>query len=97
MKLRSILFAGVAVVGLGGAYYAGAKSQPAPTVAAAPEPSPLVEGLVVPTGLTATEVPLPPIKNPSYVLFGEVDIPLDLMKAPPPPARPDLIVPTLPK
>ena len=96
MKQAAIAILVLAAVG--GAYFLGTLSKtttPAAT-APAPEPAPpIVDNLIVPTGLTIpTNAPTLKIDEPAKVLAGEVKIPVDLLRKEPP-ANPNFVIPEL--
>jgi hypothetical protein len=98
--MRKVLIGAFAVAAVGGAYYLGATSNappPAPAVEqTAAAFSPVVDNLIVPTGLTIPEkLPELKIDEPARVLVGEVKVPTDLLRVEPPPAQPDIVVPKL--
>lgn len=96
--MRKVLIGVLAVAAVGGAYYLGTKSNATPPAPAAEQTAaaPMVDNLIVPTGLTLPEkLPELKIDEPARVLVGEVKVPTDLLRVEPPPAQPDLVVPKL--
>ena len=98
--MRKVLVAILVLAAVGGAYYLGTKSNATPP--AVPEkveaPAPLVDNLIVPTGLKMPEtLPSMKIDEPAKVLAGEVKVPVDLLRTEPPAAQPNFVVPKLSK
>lgn len=98
--MRKVLIGALVLAAVGAAYYLGTKSNatpPAPTERAE-APAPLVDNLIVPTGLTLpATLPAMKIDEPTKVLAGEVKVPTDLLRTEPPPLQPNFVVPKLSK
>ena len=99
--MRKVLIGVLVLAAVGAAYYLGTKSTGTPPAVAVEKPDvspPLVDNLIVPTGL-AMPAKLPDLKidEPSKVLAGEVKIPTDLLRKEPAAAGPNFVVPSLSK
>lgn len=99
--MRKALLGVLVLAAVGTAYYLGTKSNATPPAVAAEKPdipSPIVDNLIVPTGLTLpAQLPEMKIDEPSKVLAGEVKIPTDLLRKEPPSTGPNFVVPNLSK
>jgi hypothetical protein len=102
---RCGMAAGV-IVGLAGAYFAGAAlNRPAPTEpeipatarSQSPESAEGVGGMTIPDQLPpAALAPAVALENPTDVLTGAAPVPVDLLRVPPPPPSPEFVIPDLP-
>ena len=99
--MRKVLIGVLVLAAVGAAYYLGTKSNATPPAVAIEKPevsTPLVDNLIVPTGLTMpAKLPEIKIDEPSKVLAGEVKVPADLLRTEPPAIQPNFVVPKLSK
>lgn len=80
-----------------GSYFAGSQASPTAAVPPAAVTKTKTAGFIAPKVLATSPEPLPEISNPTGVLLGEVKVPVELLKGPPPSPAPGVIIPEIVK
>jgi hypothetical protein len=102
--VRRVVVAGGVAAGLAGAYFAGAMTN-RPQQPTSTTPAPAADAVAEVNGLKIPNV-LPPatpdaaadrVQQPTGVLTGEVKVPADVLRAPPPKDPPAFVIPDVPK